>query len=216
MQLTHQVYGLIKDRAVKASKQLAKERGEAPDMLGTGMRNSRLIAIAPNANSADIAGSSPSVEPWYRNVYVKDTRAGSFIVKNRHLQAILQEKGLDTEEMWADINAHDGSVQHLTCLSDHEKKVYKTAIEMDQHWIIELADQRGVYVCQAQSLNVFFPAGVSRAYVNSVHLKFLKSQNVVTMYYYRTEREAKVDNVKEIERQALADWSGEECVACQG
>lgn len=216
VQLTHQLYDVIKARAVKSSRQLAKERGEAPDMVGTGLRNSRLMAIAPNANSADIVGASPSTEPWYRNVFVKDTRAGSFIIKNRHLEALLESKGMNTQEVWADINAHDGSVQHLQQLSDREKAVFKTAIEMDQHWLIELADHRGQYICQAQSLNVFFPPGASREYVNSVHLKFLKSEHVVTMYYYRTERESKVDNAKAIERQALQDWKGEECVACQG
>ncbi len=216
VQLTHQVYSLIKERATESSRQLAEERGEAPDMIGTGLRNSRLMAIAPNANSADIAGTSPSIEPWYRNVFVKDTRAGSFIIKNRHLEALLESKGLNNQEVWADINAHDGSVQHLDALTDSEKAVFKTAIEMDQHWLIELADHRGQHVCQAQSLNTFFPAGASRGYVNSVHLKFLRSDNVITLYYYRTEREAKVDNAKAIERQALQDWKGEECVACHG
>lgn len=216
VQLTHQVFGLIKSRAVEESTRLAKERGEAPDMIGTGLRNSRLMAIAPNANSADIAGTSPSTEPWYRNVFVKDTRAGSFIVKNPHLEALLESKGLNTQAVWADINAHEGSVQHMDALTAHEKLVFKTAIEMDQHWLIELADHRGQHVCQAQSLNTFFPDGASREYVNSVHLKFLRSDNVITLYYYRTERGAKVDNAKAIERQALQDWKGEECVACQG
>lgn len=216
VQLTHQIFSQIKSQAVEASKQLAVERGEAPDMVGSGMRNSRLLAIAPNANSADISGTSPSIEPWYRNVFVKDTRAGSFIIKNPHLEKVLEKYGKNTAEVWADINANNGSVQHLDFLTNHEKAVFKTAIEMDQHWLIEMADQRGRYICQAQSLNTFFPAGASREYVNSVHLKFLRSENVLTMYYYRTEREAKVDTVKNIERQALQDWKGDDCVACQG
>ncbi len=151
VQLTHQVYSLIKERATESSRQLAEERGEAPDMIGTGLRNSRLMAIAPNANSADIAGTSPSIEPWYRNVFVKDTRAGSFIVKNPHLEALLESKGLNTQEVWADINAHDGSVQHLDMLTEHEKLVFKTAIEMDQHWLVELADHRGQHVCRPKA-----------------------------------------------------------------
>lgn len=216
VQLTHQTYSVIKARAVEESRKLAEERGEAPDMVGTGLRNSRLLAIAPNANSADISGTSPSIEPWYRNVFVKDTRAGSFIVKNPYLKAVLEKYGKDTETIWSDINANNGSVQHLDFLTEHEKAVFKTAIEMDQHWLVAMADQRGGYICQAQSLNLFFPAGASREYVNSVHLKFLKSDNVLTLYYYRTEREAKVDTVKSIERQALQDWKGDECVSCQG
>lgn len=216
VQLSHQVYSVIKERALEESRQLAIERGEAPDMIGTGLRNSRLLAIAPNANSADIAGTSPSIEPWYRNVFVKDTRAGSFIVKNPYLAAVLDKYNRNTEETWSDINANNGSVQHLHFLTDLERAVFKTAIEIDQHWLVELADQRGGYICQAQSLNLFFLPGASREYVNSVHLKFLRSDNVLTLYYYRTEREAKVDTVKSIERQALQDWKGDDCVACQG
>jgi ribonucleoside-diphosphate reductase alpha chain len=216
--LTHQVYGLIKSRALEESKQLAIERGEAPDMLGTGLRNSRLMAIAPNANSADIANSSASIEPWYRNIFVKDTRAGSFVIKNKYLEKVLDSYGQNTKATWNSILEMDGSVQHLDFLSENEKAVFKTAMEMDQHWLVELADQRGQYICQAQSLNLFFPHGASREYVNSVHLKFLKSENVLTLYYYRTEKESKVDTVKTIERKALVDWggNGSACVACEG
>jgi ribonucleoside-diphosphate reductase alpha chain len=112
----------------------------------------------------------------------------------------------------------NGSVQHLEELTDLEKAVFKCANEMDQHWLVELADQRGPYISQAQSLNLFFTAGMTREYINSVHLKFLKSENVLTLYYFRTERESKVDTVKNIERKALVDWSsqGADCVACQG
>lgn len=95
--------------------------------------------------------------------------------------------------------------------------MFKTAKEIDQHWVIELADQRGKYISQAQSLNLFFTAGMSRKYINSVHLKFLKSEHVLTLYYFRTERESSVDTAKQIERKALTDWSDNvECVACQG
>lgn len=216
VQWSHKIYGEIKKRATEESQRLATERGEAPDMRGTGLRNSRLMAIAPNANSADIANASPSIEPWYRNIFVKSTRAGSFTVKNPHLEAVLEELGHNTKSVWKSIQDMDGSVQHLDFLSEHHKKVFKTAMEIDQHWIIEQAEARGGYVCQAQSLNVFFPPESDREYVNSVHLKFLKSDNVITMYYYRTERSTKVDNVKDIQRKALVDWKGEECVACQG
>lgn len=218
IQLTHQVYGRIKSRAVEESTRLAKERGEAPDMVGTGLRNSRLLAIAPNANSADLAGSSPSIEPWYRNIFVKDTRAGSFVIKNKHLERLLDDKGHNTKAVWNSILEHDGSVQHLEFLSEHEKKVFLCAVEIDQHWLIELADQRGGYICQAQSLNLFFRAGMSKEYINSVHLKFLRSDNVLTLYYFRTEREGKVDHARNIERKALVDWNAAQadCVACQG
>jgi ribonucleoside-diphosphate reductase alpha chain len=174
------------------------------------------MAIAPNANSADIANTSPSCEPWYRNVFVKDTRAGVGFVRNPHLDVLLTKYDMNTKVVWKSISDNHGSVQHLAFLSEHEKKVFRTAMEMDQHWLIELADARGQYVDQAQSLNLFFPFGSDRAYVNSVHLKFVRSPNVLTLYYFRTERETKVDNVKEIQRASLADWSGTDCVACQG
>ncbi len=218
VQLTHEVYKLIHDRALESSKQLAKERGEAPDMAGTGLRNSRLSAIAPNANSADLIGSSPSIEPWYRNIFIKETRAGSFVIKNKALERLLESKNYNTKAIWNNILENKGSVQHLDFLTDEEKAVFKCAVEIDQHWLIELADQRGRYISQAQSLNLFFTAGMTKKYINSVHLKFLESDNVLTLYYFRTEREGNVDTVKSIERKALVDWNPEttECIACQG
>lgn len=210
------IYKTIKEQAVAASKALAKERGEAPDMVGTGMRNSRLLAIAPNASSGDIANSSPSIEPWYRNVFVKDTRVGSVLQKNPHLEKVLESHGKNTDDVWQDIKNHDGSVQHIEWLDEHTRNVFKTAMEIDQHWLVELANVRGKYICQAQSLNLFFPAGSSRKYVNSVHRKWAKSENVHTLYYYRTEKESSVKRAEEIERKALVDWNSDECVACSG
>ena len=130
---------------------------------------------------------------------------------------MLQSKDKDTKEVWKSIQDNDGSVQHLDFLTEDEKKVFKTAIEIDQHWLIELAEARGRYICQAQSLNLFFASGASREYVNSVHLMYLRSPHVHTLYYYRTERASKVDTARNIERKALRDWNNtEECVACQG
>lgn len=210
------IYKHIKEQALQATLVLGKERGEAPDMIGAGMRNSRLLAIAPNASSGDVANSSPSIEPWYRNVFVKDTRVGSFTQKNPHLEKVLETLGQNTESVWESIKAHNGGVQHLDFLDEHTKNVFKTAMELDQHWLIEHANTRGKYVCQAQSLNLFFPAGSSREYVNSVHLKWAKSENVHTLYYYRTEKESSVKRAEDIERKALTDWNTEECVACSG
>lgn len=200
------IFKQIHDQAEAESRKLAEERGEAPDMKGTGLRNSRRTATAPNAASGDLMGTSPSIEPFFQNVFVKGTRAGEFVVKNRYLEALLEEKGMNTRQVWKSIEASNGSVQHLDFLSDDEKKVFKTFAEIDQHWIIELAEQRGKYICQAQSLNVYFPAGSDKRYINSVHLKFLKSPNVVTMYYFRTDREASVDTTKEVVRVPLKDW----------
>lgn len=216
---TNMLYSEIRKRGEAESRKLAVERGEPEDMGGTGYRNSRLFAIAPNANSADLLDTSPSIEPYFRNVFLKSTRAGNFKVKNRHLQKRLQECGMDTEEVWEAIEKNNGSVNDLDFLSEHDKLVFSCGMEIDQHWVIEQADARAAALgpmFQSQSLNVFFPFGSSRKYVNSVHMKFLKSENVTTMYYYRGEREGVADNAKKIERRALVDWTGEACVACEG
>lgn len=216
---TYKIYKLIKERGEEASRKLAVERGEPDDMQGTGYRNSRLFAIAPNANSADLLDTSPSIEPYFRNVFIKDTRAGNFTVKNRHLEKCLETYGMNNEDVWQSINKNEGRVDHLDFMSDEDKSIYKVAMGLDQHWLIELAEIRGQAMgekLQAQSLNTFFPFGSSRKYVNSVHTKFLNSPNVLTMYYFRTEREGDADHAKAIERKALVDWTSDECISCSG
>jgi ribonucleoside-diphosphate reductase alpha chain len=221
IQHTNKIFALIKGRATEESRRLAIERGEPEDMIGTGLRNSRLMAIAPNSNSASILDTSPSIEPYFRNIFLQSSRAGNFTVKNRHLETLLKSKGKDTFEVWESIRKNEGRVSHLDFLDEREKAVFATAMELDQHWIIEQAEHRGQYVCQAQSLNVFFPYGSSRKYSNSVHLKFLNSPNVLTMYYFRTEREGDINIVKDIERKALKDWdisnsTESTCLSCEG
>ncbi len=219
VQHTNIIFNSIQQKAINESLALGRERGECPDMEGTGRRNARLLAIAPTSNNSIILGTSPSVEPISSNAYTHSTRAGTFLVKNKYLEEIL--KGINDdpkwlEDQWQSIVKNSGSVQHLEYLTDEQKAVYKTAFELDQHWVVEQADQRQKYICQAQSINLFFPAGVDAAYFNSVHLKAIKAEYLKTLYYCRMSREVKVDVVKEIERKALVDWSGDECVACQG
>lgn len=227
IQETHRIFSSIKEQAVAESEKLAEERGEAPDMIGTGRRNSHLMAIAPNANNSVIVGTSASIEPVSGNTYAHSTRAGTFVVKNPYLNRLLESyaesenEDADSrdawiEEQWRDIIAHDGSVQHLEYLSVQEKEVFKTAFEIDQHWVIEQADARQQYVCQSQSLNIFFPAGVDRTYFNSVHLKAMTAEYVKGLYYSRMKRGVNADVVKEIERKVIEDWAGEDCVACSG
>lgn len=216
---THRIYSLIAERAEASSRQLAVERGEPEDMKGTGLRNSRTTAIAPNANSADLLNTSPSTEPYFRNIFLKDTRAGKFKVKNKHLESLLWSYGKDDDETWDSINKNDGKVDHLEFLTQRERDTYKCSMQMDMHWVIEQAEARAQALgpqFQSQSLNVFFPFGSSRKYVNSVHLKFLTSPTVTTMYYLRSEREGDADNAKAIERTALVDWTTEDCVSCSG
>lgn len=220
-----QMFSWIKQQAVLETELLAQERGEYPDGLGTQRRNSHLLAIAPNANSSIIVATSPSIEPWKSNAYTHRTRAGSFLVKNRYLESILNnyvpaENSLGwLDEVWSSIITNGGSVQHLEFLSDDEKSVFKTAFEIDQNWVVAHAADRQPFVCQGQSVNLFFPAGSDKAYVNQVHLKAWK-EKLKSLYYLRTEAGITADKVSyKVKREALADYAAKddnECVACQG
>jgi ribonucleoside-diphosphate reductase alpha chain len=212
------IFKKINAEGVAASVQLGAERGEAPDMFGTGRRNSHIFAIAPNANSSVLCNTSPSIEPIYSNAYTQKTRAGINLVKNKYLEKKLEWYGLNDEAVWKSIIDNNGSVQHLSFLTDHEKRVFKTAYEIDQRWLIEHAEARQPYICQAQSLNLFFAPGSDRAYINAVHLKALYSPVLKSLYYFRTGAAEAADGVKEVQRKALDDWKeqGEECVSCQG
>lgn len=216
---THQIFSTIKERALSSSKNLAQLRGEPEDMKGSGLRNSRLLAVAPNANSAVILGTSLSIEPISGNAYSHSTRAGTFLVKNKYLDKIIQQKsGINKQEVWQSIVQNDGSIQHLDCFTEEEKNVFKTAFEIDQHWVVEQADIRQTYICQSQSLNLFFKAGEDKGYFNSVHLKALKSPNLVSVYYCRMNRELKAD-IAVTESRTKIDidtWQSEECVSCSG
>lgn len=205
----------IHDEGINASKRLCYERGEAPDMLGTGRRNSHVFAIAPNSNSSVLCNTSPSIEPVASNAFAQKSRAGVFLTKNKYLEELLEQYGRNDEATWQDIVKHNGSVQHLDFLSDHQRLVYKTAWEIDQHWLVEHAGNRQQFICQAQSLNLFFPAGSDRGYINSVHLKAARDQKVKSLYYFRTNAEVTADTVKQIQRVALKDGDGE-CLSCEG
>lgn len=199
------VFSHIKSEAVSETEQLAIERGEYPDGLGSGRRNSHLLAIAPNASSGVILSTSPSIEPSKANAYTHRTRAGSFLVKNRYLEHLLEEKDQNNESTWSSIITNKGSVQHLPFLSEGEKAIFKTAQELDQKWIIKHAADRQKDICQGQSVNLFFPAGAPKSYVNQVHLEAWK-QGLKGLYYLRTEAKSRAENVSEkVERVALQD-----------
>ena len=211
-----------------ANRELGSERGSAPDAFGTGLRCSHVMAIAPNASSSIIMGNtSPSIEPWRANAYRQDTLSGAFLNKNKFLDKLIEKKCQDNENLnydriWSSIIANDGSVQHLRCLTDEEKDLYKTAMEIDQRWVIEHAADRQEYIDQSQSLNVFFRPDANITYLHAVHFLAWK-KGVKTMYYCRSEKIGKADKVsrkiereiiKEIDIESLA--SGEECLACEG
>ena len=199
------VFEDIQKRAISQTEKLAKERGEYPDGIGTGRRNAHLMAIAPNASSGIILSTSPSIEPSKANAYTHRTRAGSFLVKNKYLEEVLDRHNNNNESIWTSIITNKGSVQHLPFLTEGEKAVFKTAQELDQNWVVQHAADRQPYICQGQSVNVFFPAGAEKSYVNKVHLKAWK-EGLKGLYYLRTEAKQRAENVSEkVERVALRD-----------
>ena len=222
------MFKLIRSRLDEANLELGNERGEAPDAAGTGRRFSHVMAVAPNASSSIIMGNtSPSIEPFRANAYRQDTLSGAYLNKNKHLDVLIKNKieenpKIDYDETWSSIIANDGSVQHLNFLSEWEKDIFKTAMEIDQRWVIEHAADRQSFIDQAQSLNVFFRPDVNIKYLHAVHFLAWK-RGLKTMYYCRSEKLGKADRVskriereviKEIDMQALIDE--ESCLACEG
>ncbi len=220
-ELNREVFKHIKLESVKESNMMGFERGEAPDMQGTGRRNAHLLAIAPNANSSIIVSTSPSIEPAKANAYTHRTRAGSHLVKNKYLEEVLIKAKRNTQDVWSSIITNGGSVQHLDFLSEELKAVFKTAIELDQLVLVEQAADRQEYLCQGQSLNLFFPAGAEKKELHRAHFAAWKL-GCKGLYYLRTETSQRAENVAEkVSRDALKDYetqalSQEECVACQG
>jgi ribonucleoside-diphosphate reductase alpha chain len=222
------MFRLIRSKLDEANLEIGKARGEAPDAKGTGKRFSHVMAIAPNASSSIIMGNtSPSIEPFRANAYRQDTLSGAYLNKNKHLDSVIkakceEDKKLDYDEIWSSIIANDGSVQHLKFLSDIEKDVFKTSMEIDQRWVIEHAADRQVFIDQAQSLNLFFRPDVNIKYLHAIHYLAWK-QGLKTLYYCRSEKLGKADKIsKRIERQVMneIDMSAlvndEECIACEG
>ena len=219
------IFQTIRERADAQTRKLALEKGECPDAIGHGVRNSHLLAVAPNANSSIIAGTSPSIEPWKSNAYTHRTRVGSHLVKNPHLTKVLEEYSKDIEEserslwiteQWKSIILNEGSVQHLEYMSEWHKKVFKTAFELDQRWVVDHAGDRQKFICQGQSVNLFFPAGTDKAIVNSVHIRAWKNK-LKGLYYLRTNAGASAEKVSEkVEQNRLQDFQDEDCLSCQG
>ena len=208
----------IKKEAKNASKQLSVERGPCHDGYHAGVRNAHLLAVAPNASSSIICGNtSPSIEPYRANAFTQKTKSGSSLLKNEYLEHALQELDQDTDEVWKSIITNSGSVQHLDFLDDWTKDVFKTAVEIDQRYIIEMAADRQKEICQSQSLNVFFPANVSKQELHAIHMMAWKKK-VKTLYYLRSEAIKRAETVSdEALRQYIFESMDEEgCLACEG
>lgn len=216
----------IRTKLNEANLKLGSERGEALDAVGTGLRFSHLMAIAPNASSSIIMGNtSPSIEPFRANAYRQDTLSGAGLNKNRFLDAILRTKceelDLDITEVWSSIMQNDGSVQDLDFLDDHIKRVFSTAMEIDQRVLINLAADRQEFIDQGQSLNLFFLPTADVKYLHAVHFLAWK-KGLKTLYYCRSEKIKKADKVsKQIKRQIIEEidikaLAEETCLACEG
>jgi ribonucleoside-diphosphate reductase alpha chain len=218
----------IRQGADKASRVLAEERGPCPDAADRGMmaRFSHKLAVAPTASISIIcSGVSPCVEPIPANVFTHKTLSGSTTVKNRHLSKLLETKGQNTQEVWNSILEHEGSVQHLNFLSQDEKDTYKTAFEIDQRWIIELAADRAPLICQSQSINLFLPGDIDKWDLMMLHWQAWE-KGVKSLYYCRSksiQRAGFAGGKAEPDRSAEAllvaadggQTNYEECLACQ-
>jgi len=214
----------IRRGADAASVKLAHERGACPDAADAGImaRFSHKMAVAPTASISIICGgTSAGIEPIPANIYTHKTLSGSFTVRNKFLEALLEEKGLNTDEVWGSILEREGSVQHMDELDDHEKAVFRTAFEIDQRWVIEHAADRAPYICQAQSLNIFLPGDINKWDLHMLHWKAWES-GVKSLYYCRSKsvqraafagKDKKTDMEQAMEAAAPTDY--EECLACQ-
>jgi ribonucleoside-diphosphate reductase alpha chain len=216
----------LRRAADAASRALAEERGACPDAAEKGAleRFSHKLAIAPTASISVICGgTSACIEPIPANIYTHKTLSGSFSVKNRALQKRLTEKGADTNETWRSILEHEGSVQHLGVLDDDEKAVFKTAFEIDQRWVIDLAADRTPSICQGQSLNLYLESDIHKWDLLMLHWTAWE-RGIKSLYYCRSKSVQRAgfagvegDNTRRWpERPLRADGSKyDECLACQ-
>ena len=211
----HLMFSHIKEQAQKETHRLAAERGACPDDDSCTVRNAHLLAIAPNASSSIICGNtSPSIEPFRANAYTQKTKSGSYLQKNKFLEEVLKTYGENTDTIWSSIISNKGSVQHLDFLSADEKEVFKTAVEINQAWVVEHASERQQYICQSQSVNLFFPPDVNKGDLHNIHM-LAWAKNMKTLYYLRSEAISRADNVSnQVKREIIFEQS--DCLSCEG
>ena len=209
------MFSHIKEDASITTRKLAVEKGACPDDDTCTVRNAHLLAIAPNASSSIICGNtSPSIEPFRANAFNQKTKSGSNLMKNKFLEEVLEKYDKNDEETWKSITTQKGSVQHLEFLSDWERNVFKTAVEINQAWLIDHAAHRQEYICQSQSLNLFFPPDVNKSDLHNAHM-LAWARNLKTLYYLRSEAISRADIVSDqVKREILFEQS--DCLACEG
>jgi len=222
------IFKHIQIKVDQASKILAEERGACPDAEEYGFKErfSNKTAIAPTASISIICGgASPGVEPIAANSYTHKTLSGSYNVRNKYLKKILEKKGKNDDETWSSITTNQGSIAHLDFLSSHEKDVFKTAFELNQKWIIELAADRTPYISQAQSINIFLPADVNKKDLHQIHFQAWK-KGLKSLYYCRSKSIQRAENINTgsstdilnnvySKNEIVNETSDEECLSCQ-
>jgi ribonucleoside-diphosphate reductase alpha chain len=210
-----EMFSHIKSQAQNTTERLAVERGACPDDDSCSVRNAHLLAIAPNASSSIICGNtSPSIEPYRANAFTQKTKSGSFLQKNKYLEKVLEKYQQNNEGTWKSIVTNKGSVQHLDFLSELEKEVFKTAVEINQSWVVEHAANRQEFICQSQSVNLFFPPDVNKGELHNVHM-LAWAKNMKTLYYLRSEAISRADVVSnKIKREIIFEQS--DCLSCEG
>ena len=210
-----EMFKYIKSNAQKETERLAVEKGACPDDDSCSVRNAHLLAVAPNASSSIICGNtSPSIEPYRANAYTQKTKSGSYLMKNKFLEEVLDKYGQNIDSTWTSIITNKGSCQHLDFLSDEEREVFKTAVEINQAWVVEHASMRQDYICQSQSVNLFFPPDVNKADLHNIHM-LAWAKNMKTLYYLRSEAISRADNVSnKVKREIIFEQA--DCLNCEG
>ena len=202
---THTLFSDIRQKAEATSRELAKEYGEPVWCKGTGMRNTHLLAIAPTVSNSRLNSCSAGIEPIPANIYTFNGAKGTFIVKNKELESLLESKGLNNEKIWDQILADNGSIQNLSALTEEEKEVYLTFSEVNQLELVRQSAIRQKYIDQTQSLNLCFDPTDSPKWINQCHMEAWKL-GVKTLYYLRTDSVIKGD---------LGSRTAE-CISCDG
>ena len=202
--LNHDIFKLVQERSYKASEEMGAKYGEPEVLKGYGRRNTTTMAVAPTTSSAFILGQvSQGIEPVWSNCYVKDIQKIKTTIKNPFLVELLEKKGYNNVDTWRSIRDHDGSVQHLECMTDEEKEVFKTYPELDQMAIIYQASTRQKFIDQGQSLNVIIHPDTPVKDINKLYIEAWKL-GIKTLYYQHSMNAAQLLNQKKV------------CTACEG
>lgn len=217
-ELNISIFSWLKKTCDQVNQHLGRSRGSPPDLQGSGKRFAHMLAIAPNASSSIVCSNvSPSIEPYNANIYTQDTTSGTSVVKNKWLDALLDKSlGINKKEVWHSILMNKGSVQHLDFLTVREKATFKTAMEIDQEWVIRHAADRQPFICQGQSVNLFMDPRSSFSTIHKIH-KMAWDLGLKTLYYCRSESVAKARHKDQIVEEVKPKRNSTiSCVGCEG